>query len=86
MVAAGLSCVTALVGGALSGQATSAVLSNVALPVDQHGVPLITGEASAMVHNGSYWVSFRISRTKQWDSHALIMITRRGEGGENGLG
>ena len=48
--------VAALVVRAQAEQAASAVLSNVALPVDQYGAPLITGEASAMVHNGSYWV------------------------------
>ena len=34
------------------------VLSNEHLPVDQHGVPLITGEASALVHGGAYYFFF----------------------------
>ena len=34
------------------------VLSNEHLPVDQHGVPLITGEASALVHGGVYYFYF----------------------------
>ena len=34
------------------------VLSNEHLPVDQHGVPLITGEASALVHGVAYYFFF----------------------------
>lgn len=36
----------------------TATLSNVALPLDQYGQQLITGEASAMAHNGSYYFYF----------------------------
>jgi len=38
--------------------ATLAALSNVALPLDQNGQKLITGEASAMVHGSEYWFYF----------------------------
>jgi len=38
--------------------AVPATLSNVALPLDQHSEQLITGEATAMVHNNEYWFYF----------------------------
>ena len=33
-------------------------LSNTQLPVDQHGNPIITGEAHVLAHNGSFYVYF----------------------------
>ncbi len=38
-----------------SGRAATATLSNTALPRDQNGDLLLTGEASVMTHNGSYY-------------------------------
>jgi hypothetical protein len=35
-----------------------ATLLNIALPRDQHGEQFINGEASAMIHNGSYYFYF----------------------------
>ena len=36
----------------------TATLSNVLLPTDQYGAPLITGEASVMAHGGEFWFYF----------------------------
>jgi|EP01047_Picozoa_sp_COSAG01_P031785 hypothetical protein len=38
--------------------AKTATLSNVALPVDQHGEKLITGEADVLFHGGTYYLYF----------------------------
>jgi len=32
-------------------------LSNVALPNDDRGLPLLTGESTVLAVNGTYWVS-----------------------------
>eukprot|EP00037_Helgoeca_nana_P009024 m.79567 g.79567 ORF g.79567 m.79567 type:complete len:377 (+) comp19303_c0_seq2:21-1151(+) len=50
-----------LVGGALLAAATQGAmvtLSNIVLPKDQNGVPLITGEADVMLHEGAYYFYF----------------------------
>ena len=36
-------------------QSGTVTLSNVALPVDQFGKKIITGEASVLQHEGVYW-------------------------------
>ena len=38
--------------------AHAATLSNIALPRDQNGEQIITGEAAALVHNGTYYFYF----------------------------
>lgn len=53
---AAASCAVVVAHGGVAGGA--ATLSNVALPTDQNGDKLITGEASAMAHDGAYYFYF----------------------------
>lgn len=48
-------CIAAAILPAFAGTAT---LSNIALPRDQSGQQIITGEASAMAHDGAYYFYF----------------------------